>query len=278
MKKVLRFKKFLVIIPLLFSVGCQNKHVAEGGKLFNRYCTPCHGDSGAGDGYNAKNLDPHARDLTDSEEGYMAKLSNAEIYEVIEKGGRGVDLAPTMPTFGKVFSEREIWSLVSYIRTLHSHKGEAVVFDEKKPYSAKRPKASSVSEAEFAGLVESKITDDAVRAEQVEIGAELFEEYGCIGCHRVSGKGGQLGPDLSRAGFMLQPQFIYRWVRNPQSFKSDTRMPNLDLPEEDALAVTLYLSTLRGTETAAAPVPEASAEPAAAVELEAGAVPAGEAH
>ncbi|MBI3597911.1 MAG: c-type cytochrome [Nitrospirae bacterium] len=226
-------------------LGCQPKQVAEGKKTFMKYCSPCHGEGGAGNGYNANNLDPHARDLTDKAEPYMAKLSNKEIYEVIEKGGAGVDLAPTMPTFGKVFSEQEIWSLVSYIRTLHPYKGEAVKFDEAKPYNLKRPHAASVTEADFDAIMTSKVTDEMVKAELIETGATVFDEFGCIGCHKVKGKGGLLGPNLSRAGFMLQPQFIYRWVRNPQSFKPNTRMPNLDLPEEDALAVTLYLGTLK---------------------------------
>jgi mono/diheme cytochrome c family protein len=249
MKKRLQFISLPVIIPFLFVwvgvLGCQPKQVAEGKKTFNKYCSPCHGEGGAGDGYNAKNLDPHARDLTDAQEPYMAKLSNQEIYEVIDKGGRGVDLAPTMPTFGKVFSEEEIWNLVAYIRTLHPYKGAAVAFNEAKPYNAKRPRAVSVTEADFVTLMESKVADDAARLELVELGEQLFDEYGCSGCHRVRGKGGLLGPNLSRAGFMLQPQFIYRWVRNPQSFDPPTRMPNLDLPEEDALAVTLYLGTLK---------------------------------
>jgi mono/diheme cytochrome c family protein len=249
MKKRLQFKFSPVSMLFLFVfvgvLGCQPKQVAEGKKTFNKYCSPCHGESGAGNGYNAKNLDPHARDLTDASEPYMAKLSNQEIYEVIDKGGRGVDLAPTMPTFGKVFSEQEIWSLVSYVRTLHPYKGEAVKFDEAKPYNAKRPRSESVTEADFTALMESKIATDEAKADLTTLGEELFDEYGCIGCHKVQGKGGLLGPNLSRAGFMLQPQFIYRWVRNPQSFHPETRMPNLDLPEEDALAVTLYLSTLK---------------------------------
>jgi mono/diheme cytochrome c family protein len=259
MRKKLQFGLFPVMIACLLSglVGCQNKHVANGKETFNRYCSPCHGTGGAGDGYNAKNLDPHARDLTDKTEEVMAKLSNKEIYEVIEKGGAGVDLAPTMPSFGLTFSESEIWSLVAYIRTLHSYKGEPVVFDEQKPYSEKRPKGKSGTEADFASLMEQKVTDETVKAELTGSGEELFADYGCIGCHRVRGKGGELGPNLSRAGFMLQPQFIYRWVRNPQSFKPKTRMPNLNLSEEDALAVTLYVSTLKD------PAPEANAVPVA---------------
>jgi mono/diheme cytochrome c family protein len=89
------------------------------------------------------------------------------------------------------------------------------------------------------------VVDDAARLELIESGEGSFDDYGCVGCHRVRGKGGELGPDLSRAGFMLQPQFIYRWIRNPQSFKPETRMPNLNLSDEDALAVSLYLGTLK---------------------------------
>jgi mono/diheme cytochrome c family protein len=248
-RKILQFNfppvTLLFLLVLGGLSGCQPAQVAEGKKTFNRYCSPCHGESGAGDGYNAKNLDPHARDLTDAKEPYMGKLSNKEIYEVIEKGGRGVELAPTMPTFGKMFSERQIWSLVSYIRTLHPYKGEAVKFDEAKPYNDKKPRSASATEAEFVSLMEARSSDEAGKEELTALGKDLFDEHGCVGCHRILGTGGQLGPDLSRAGFMLQPQFIYRWVRNPQSFLPETRMPNLNLSEEDAFAVTLYLGTLK---------------------------------
>ncbi|HLG21409.1 MAG TPA: cytochrome c, partial [Candidatus Manganitrophaceae bacterium] len=119
----------VVILVVLVMGGCaffEDKHVAQGRHVFNRYCTPCHGESGRGDGYNAVNLDPHPRDLTDRGEQYMAKLTNEEIYEVVEKGGRGVELSPLMPSWGKVFSEEEIWSVVAYVRTLHPYKGEKV--------------------------------------------------------------------------------------------------------------------------------------------------------
>ncbi len=249
MGKRLQLYLFPVIISLLFSLnGCSSlfgdKHVSAGRKLFNRFCTPCHGEGGAGDGYNAKNLDPHARDLTDSKEDYMAKLSNEEIYEVIEKGGRGVDISPLMPSWGKVFSEEEIWSLVAYTRTLHPYKGEKVNFN--KAYQTVRTKNPSVKEDEFDKLMQEKVVDDEVQEEFVGRGREIFDDFGCVACHKVGEKGGVLGPDLTRVGFMLQPQFIFRWVKNPQSFKPETRMPNLGLEDEDALAITLYLSTLKG--------------------------------
>src|SRR5579863_7024349 len=186
----------LIVGGIAYSILFQDKHVAQGRRLFNRYCTPCHGTSGQGDGYNAKYLDPHPRDLTDKKEQYMAKLSNQEIYGVIEKGGRGVDLSSMMPSWGNVFSEEEIWSLVAYLRTLHSYKGEPVKFDKDKPYKSARPRPPAIQDAEFRTLLETKVTDEAKKQELIGRGKDLFEDYGCIACHRINGKGGLLGPYL----------------------------------------------------------------------------------
>lgn len=223
----------------------EDKHVAAGRKNFNRYCAPCHGESGDGTGYNAINLESSPRDLTDAQEEYMAKLDNAEIFEVLELGGYGVDLAPTMPAWGKVFSEEELWSLVAFIRTLHPNEAEAIVFEKadskESIFESKRVRYPKPRPNEFHDLLEELAPDEDAYAEQVAIGADVFQERGCNACHVVDGEGGALGPDLSRAGFMLQKQFIFQWSLNPQSFKSKTRMPNLDLPPEDALAITLFL-------------------------------------
>jgi mono/diheme cytochrome c family protein len=84
-----------------------------------------------------------------------------------------------------------------------------------------------------------------------DIGKQLyFNKYGCNGCHKVNDEGGKVGPALDRAGFRLNPTWVYRWLRNPQAMKPDTRMPSLGLNDADAKAVSMYLRTLR------APKPE----------------------
>lgn len=248
-EKPMMVKAIPLLILFVLVAGCENEHIAKGHKLYSRFCSPCHGENGNGAGYNAANLDPQPRDLTDSQEEYMAKLSNDEIYEVLQLGGYGVDLAGTMPVWGKVFSEEELWSIIAYIRTLHPNQTEGIVFtkpDSKEPvFDKKKPQYSRVREKVFYDLMESLAPDEGTFDEQVALGQEVFEERGCIGCHVVNGEGGTLGPDLSKAGSMLQTQFVFRWVLNPQSFKQKTRMPNLDLSEEDAFAVSLYVSTLK---------------------------------
>lgn len=92
--------------------------------------------------------------------------------------------------------------------------------------------------------------DLTVKPEQVagmvELGKRLYSnKYGCNGCHSINEEGGKVGPALDRAGFRLNGTWIYRWVKNPQAMKPETRMPALGLSDTDAKAVTMYLGTLR---------------------------------
>ena len=87
------------------------------GKItFTHYCQTCHGESGAGDGFNAFNLDPHPRDLSDPE--FQKKKSDAELADAIRRGGAGVGLSALMPPWGHTLSPRQIDELVLYLRTL----------------------------------------------------------------------------------------------------------------------------------------------------------------
>jgi mono/diheme cytochrome c family protein len=87
-----------------------------------------------------------------------------------------------------------------------------------------------------------------------EVGKRLYSaKYGCNGCHSLAGEGGRVGPALDRAGFRLNGTWVYRWVKNPQAMKPETRMPALGLSDADAKAVTMYLATLRAPRAEEAP-------------------------
>ncbi len=83
-------------------------------------------------------------------------------------------------------------------------------------------------------------------AKLAEVGQRLYtNKFGCNGCHRVGNEGGIVGPPLDRAGFRLNPAWVYRWVKYPQSMKPDTKMPNLGLSDQEAKAVAMFLSMQR---------------------------------
>ena len=100
--------------------------------------------------------------------------------------------------------------------------------------------------------------DLTVKPEQAaalaETGKKLYaNKYGCNGCHSLANEGGRVGPALDRAGFRLNGTWVYRWVKNPQAMKPETRMPALGLSDADAKAVTMYLGTLRAPKADEAP-------------------------
>jgi len=89
----------------------------EGRKLYVAYCAPCHGRGGKGDGEKAPYLDAKPKDQSDDR--YMSKKTDQELYRAIRYGGGAVHGAKFMPQWQQTLRPREIWDLVSYIRTLH---------------------------------------------------------------------------------------------------------------------------------------------------------------
>ena len=84
--------------------------------IFGHYCQTCHGETGAGYGFNAFNLDPRPRDLSDP--ALQKKKSDAEFADAIRRGGAGVGLSPLMPPWGRTLSRAEIDQVVLYVRSL----------------------------------------------------------------------------------------------------------------------------------------------------------------
>ena len=251
MKK--RLLSIVIVIVVLVVIGglsaaflFEDKHVAQGRRLYAYYCAHCHGAKGRGDGFNARNLDPPPSDHADSKDVYMANKTNQELFDVDNLGGRENGKSPFMPPFGNVLSEEELWSLVAYLRTLHPNKAPKIDFS--KTYKTERPVFPTITRADFdQKKVELQVDDPEAVERLVRIGERIFEEkYGCTACHRVNGTGGQVGPFLDRTGFRLQASYEYRWIKNPQSIKPDTKMPNFGLPDRDAMAITLYLESLKG--------------------------------
>lgn len=104
---------------------------------------------------------------------------------------------------------------------------------------AKRPKFPQVARPDLA------MKPDAAE-KSAELGKRLYtNKYGCNACHAVNQEGGKVGPALDRAGFRLNPSWVYRWIKYPQAMKPESRMPNLGISDQDAKAISLYLSTLR---------------------------------
>jgi mono/diheme cytochrome c family protein len=86
--------------------------IAAGQKLYAKSCSPCHGDTGKGDGKMAGELNPKPSDLTDTE--WKHGSTDGEIYLVIHDGAKNTGMKP----FASKMTAHQIWDVVNYIRSI----------------------------------------------------------------------------------------------------------------------------------------------------------------
>jgi mono/diheme cytochrome c family protein len=100
----------------------ENSSLTDRENTYQRYCTPCHGNRGDGNGFNAQNLDPRPANHTDAV--FMSKRTDKELFDAISGGGRAVGKAAIMPPWGNTLDKAQIISLVRNLRKLCGCKGE----------------------------------------------------------------------------------------------------------------------------------------------------------
>ena len=80
-------------------------------QTYRRYCISCHGSDGKGK--TSKGRFSHARDLTDAQ--WHEDVSDERIFNSIMNGR---DVSGNMPAFAKKMNEKEVESLVTFVRGL----------------------------------------------------------------------------------------------------------------------------------------------------------------
>lgn len=111
-----RFRAALSYIPALSYPPEIPGSTIAGQKLYNFRCAGCHGEDGRGNGPAAESLQPmKPADFT--RDTLIAAKDWDAVYNRIREGGQKVH-GSSMPAWGIVLSDAEIWDLVAYLATL----------------------------------------------------------------------------------------------------------------------------------------------------------------
>jgi cytochrome c oxidase cbb3-type subunit III len=80
------------------------------------------------------------------------------------------------------------------------------------------------------------------RVDRTEVEWLLQHRLPCLGCHRLDGKGGVVGPDLTHVADRRTAAFIYGMVRDPQATLPGSRMPKIPMPDAWRTLVASFLA------------------------------------
>ncbi len=114
--------KFLVsgMVLLVFAFFAQKafaqNDASAGKELFKSNCSPCHGESGKGDGPGGQVLPVKPANLGEriATNGY----SDQYLFDVIGKGGASVGKSNFMPAWSGALNDQQIRSIVAFLKTL----------------------------------------------------------------------------------------------------------------------------------------------------------------
>lgn len=84
--------------------------------LYRKHCAACHGETGRGDGPNARFLP--VRPTAHADAAYMSTRPDDTLFDAIYAGGYAVGRSPRMPPFGWTLTREQIHALVQHLRRL----------------------------------------------------------------------------------------------------------------------------------------------------------------
>jgi mono/diheme cytochrome c family protein len=133
----------------------------------------------------------------------------------------GVATDPRMPKFQ--LTELELRALSAFLSVQRT----------------KRPEATRIS------------TAIAKTGDAAEQGKMRFNQMFCVTCHAIAVErggetkliGGDIGPELTKVGSKVNPEWLVTWLRDPQGYLEHTRMPRYEWSDKDLYQVSQYVLT-----------------------------------
>ncbi|MBA3295389.1 MAG: c-type cytochrome, partial [Acidobacteria bacterium] len=213
----------------------------SGKKLYDRYCSQCHGEKGDGEGYATPHLSPKPRNFTTGKYKVRTTPTGAlpthqDLVSIIRRGMPYTSM-PAWPTL----ADQEVSDLAHYITTFSPDFSNK----ENVPQPVPLPAAPKPTK------------------ESIDAGKKLYEETGCVKCHGTLGRGdGPSAPGMvDDFGQPIRPaDLAHSWTFRGGSSREDifrtmttgfngTPMPGFDdtaLTPEQKWAITDYIISLSG--------------------------------
>lgn len=77
-------------------------------------------------------------------------------------------------------------------------------------------------------------------------GERIYQDMNCAYCHKIKGRGGVVGPELDKVAGNESVEWLEKHFRDPRSVTPGSAMPQLNLLDDEVVALTAYMKSLAG--------------------------------
>lgn len=223
-----------VVVPATLAGGAARAQVVAGAGLYRQHCAQCHGGPGVAQAPIGQSMQPVPGPLVDA----AKRWHKTELYWITRHGIK----MSGMPAWGHHLDEEQLWAVVAFLGQLPS-------------VSARDYAQLASTAAPLSGQPQTTRGRATNPATSVERGKLALTQFACRACHMIPGITGSdvfVGPPLDKlaqrrylAGRLANTDaHLQQWIRDPQSVKPQTAMPNLGVGADDARDMAAYLLSL----------------------------------
>ena len=184
---------------------------------------------------------------------------------------QGIDrpamLGPDLSSIGTKVSREWIYKWLKEPRTIVDKDGNVAVNGYETEEEPRMPKFRLAEEeiralSGYLGVQKAKplplykispavVAGWSKNPELISQGELRFRQMFCSTCHSLAvtraGEtkliGGDIGPELTKVGSKVNPDWLLAWLRDPEAYLPHTRMPRYGWSDEDLYKVTQYINT-----------------------------------
>lgn len=157
--------------------------------------------------------------------GHIAEKTSREWIFAWVKNPQAYAASATMPNFG--FSDDDVRDISAFLI------------------------AQSTASSYGPRLANRKKSEGA--ASDAGAGTTLYGQSFCATCHATQNAagnlvGGDIGPELTRVGSKVKPEWLEEWIRNPAGYAPTTKMPHYRFTDQQASLLTGFLEAKTDTD------------------------------
>ena len=97
----------------------------------------------------------------------------------------------------------------------------------------------------IAGAQTPQTAQAAALSPTAKLGQKVFDSKNCTVCHKLNGKGGAVGPDLTHVAGRHDAAWMDKFLTDPQAVKPGIVMPKPEITAEERKNLIEFLQTLK---------------------------------